>query len=264
METPTKTAGRSGIFRPSLGEELDQPDRKRELNREIFTRIAREYDLICKLLSFGRDLAWKRQMVRGLPELATPECVDLAAGTGDLAFFLGERYPRGQVLGIDLTEKMIEVADGRNTLENVRFEIGDMAALALPEASADIVTGGYALRNAPVLRQAIQEVHRILRPDGVAAFLDFSKPKNRLGQFLNVASLKFWTSLWGLVLHRKPWVYGYIADSLAKFPDREAMAALFREEGFEIIERKLHFFGVMEKVVIRKLASADKRGAELA
>ena len=254
METPSENAVRAGIFRPSLGEELDQPDRKRELNREIFTRIAREYDLICKLLSFGRDLAWKREMVGALPDLAAPRCVGLAAGTGDLSFYLGERYPAGSVVGIDLTEKMIEVADARNTLGNVRFEIGDMAALDLPDASADLVTGGYALRNAPVLREALREVHRILKPDGLAAFLDFSKPGNRLGQFLNVASLKFWASLWGLLLHFKPWVYGYIADSLAKFPDREAMAVLFEEEGFEIVERKLHFFGVMEKVVVRKRA----------
>ena len=99
---------------------------------------------------------------------------------------------------------------------------------------------------------AIREVRRILKPDGVAAFLDFSKPKNRLGQFFNIASLKFWTSLWGLVVHRKPWVYGYIADSLAKYPDRQGLAELFRAEGFEIVERKLHFFGVMEKIVLRK------------
>lgn len=252
METPSKPVSEPGIFRPSLGEELDNPDRKRDLNREIFTKIAREYDLICKLLSFGRDLKWKQALVQGLPERVAPRCIDLAAGTGDLSFYLGERYPDGTVVGIDLTEKMIEVAHGRNHLENVSFELGDMAALQVADASADIVTGGYALRNAPVLREALREVHRILKPDGVAAFLDFSKPKHRCGQFLNVASLKFWAGLWGLILHCKPWVYGYIADSLRKYPDREAMAQLLRDEGFEIVERRLHFFGVMDKVVVRK------------
>ena len=252
MESQPKPSD-AGVFRPTLGEELDQPDRKRELNREIFTRIAKEYDRICKLLSFGRDLKWKQAMVRQLPDLEEPRCVDLAAGTGDLSFYLGERYPEGSVVGIDLTEKMIEVAEGRNEWENVSFEIGDMAGLELADASADIVTGGYALRNAPVLREAIREVRRVLRPDGVAAFLDFSKPKNKLGQFLNVASLKFWASLWGLVLHRKPWVYGYIADSLHKFPDRVELEKIFVEEGFEVVERKLHFFGVMEKLVLRPI-----------
>jgi len=256
MATPSKSAGerRPGIFRPSLGEELDDPERKRELYREIFTKIAREYDLICKLLSFGRDLKWKQALVRSLPDLAAPHCIDLAAGTGDLSFYLGARYPGGDVVGIDLTEKMIEVAHGRNDLPNVRFELGDMAALEVSDASADIVTGGYALRNAPQLREALREVHRILKPDGVAAFLDFSKPKHRLGQFFNIASLKFWAGLWGLLLHGKPWVYGYIADSLAKYPDRSAMAQLLREEGFELLERKLHFFGVMDRIIVRKAA----------
>ena len=251
METQPKPAD-AGVFRPSLGDELDQPDRKRELNHEIFTRIAKEYDRICKLLSFGRDLKWKQKMVRLLPDKKAPHCIDLAAGTGDVSFYLGERYPGGTVVGIDLTEKMIEVANGRNKLANVSFEIGDMAALEVADASADIVTGGYALRNAPVLREAIGEVRRILKPDGVAAFLDFSKPKNKLGQLFNVASLKFWASLWGLVLHRKPWVYGYIADSLHKFPDRVELERIFVEEGFEVVERKLHFFGVMEKLLVRR------------
>ena len=252
METRSKSPGGGGVFRPTLAAELDQPDSKRELNVEIFTRIAREYDRICKLLSFGRDLKWKQEMVQQLPGRESPRCIDLAAGTGDLSFFLGERYPDGEVVGIDLTEKMIEVADGRNQLDHVRFEIGDMAALEIEDGSADIVTGGYALRNAPVLVDAIREVRRIMKPDGVAAFLDFSKPKNKIGQFLNIASLKFWASLWGLVLHRKPWVYGYIADSLAKYPDRQELESIFRAEGFELVQRKLHFFGVMEKIVLRK------------
>jgi len=252
METQSKPRAEPGVFRPSISDELDQPDSKRELNREIFTKIAKEYDLICKLLSFGQDLKWKRKMVKVLPDRDEPKCVDLAAGTGDLSFYLGERYPGGRVVGIDLTEKMIEVANGRNQQDNVRFEIGDMAALEVEDASADIVTGGYALRNAPILREAVREVRRILKPDGLAAFLDFSKPKNPLIQFLSIASLRFWTGLWGLILHRKPWVYAYIADSLKKYPDRTALAGLFEEEGFEIVERKLHFFGVMEKLVVRK------------
>ena len=252
METQSKPRPEAGLFRPSISDELDQPESKRALNREIFTKIAREYDLICKLLSFGQDLRWKRKMVRALPDFDTPVCIDLAAGTGDLSFYLGERFPEGSVTGIDLTEKMIEVANGRNQQENVRFEIGDMAALEVEDASADVVTGGYALRNAPVLSEAMREVHRILKPEGIAAFLDFSKPKNRLVQFLNIASLRFWTGLWGLVLHRKPWVYGYIADSLKKYPDRGSLAKLFEAEGFEIVERRLHFFGVMEKLVVRR------------
>ena len=252
METPSKTMHEPGIFRPTLGAELDQPDRKRELNLEIFTKIAREYDLICKLLSFGRDLKWKQAMVKQLPDKVAPRCVDLAAGTGDISFYLGDRYVDGEVIGIDLTQKMIDVANGRNQQSNVRFEIGDMAALGEADESADVVTGGYALRNAPVLREAIGEVYRILKADGLAVFLDFSKPKNRIGQIFNIGSLKFWASLWGMILHRKPWVYGYIADSLHKFPNRSELEQIFDDEGFEVVERRLHFFGVMEKLVLRK------------
>ena len=213
-------------------EHLDHPERKRALNRAIFTLIAPEYDRVSRRLSFGRDAAWKDRLVAGLPAWTAPRCLDLACGTGGLTERIARRYPRGQVVGLDLTPDMIALARARVRLPNVAFAVGDMVETGRPAASADLVTGGYALRNAPELDAAIREIHRILRPGGMAVFLDFSKPADCLVSRAQWALLKTWGSFWGLVLHGNPSVYGYIADSLARFPDRVALQARFARAGF--------------------------------
>ncbi len=211
---------------------LDDPDRKRALNRALFSLIAPEYDRVTRRLSFGRDAAWKDRLVAGLPGWSAPCCLDLACGTGDLAERIARRYPRGRVVGLDLTPGMVAIARARVRLPNVAFDVADMVSTGWPDASADLVTGGYALRNAPDLAAVIREVRRVLRPGGLAVFLDFSKPAflpARWGQWL---LLKAWGGFWGLRLHGKPAVYGYLADSLARFPDRTALPAWFLRAGF--------------------------------
>ena len=94
----------------------------------------------------------------------------------------------------------------------------------------DIVTGGYALRNAPDLGTAIDEISRVLKPCGVAAFLDFSKPSGKILQKMEYWALKTWTGPWGTLLHRNREVYRYIAESLQPFPDRSQLRDIFRDK----------------------------------
>jgi len=167
----------NGRFRLKAREWLDVPERKRAYNERHFAEAASRYDLATRMMSLGRDAAWKRALVAALPDLPSPVCVDLACGTGDVAFLLAGRYPGGVVTGLDLSAPMLAIARDRNRFPNVRFERGDLCDLPFPDGSADVVTGSYALRNAPDLRKAVAEVHRVLSPGGVAAFLDFSNPE---------------------------------------------------------------------------------------
>lgn len=120
--------------------------------------------------------------------------------------------------------------------------------------SIDVVTGGYALRNAPDLSSALAEVMRVLRPGGVAMFLDFSKPKNRWLQRAQYAGLYLWGSFWGLVLHANPEVYAYIAKSLQKYPDRRQLHCLVRDQGFDLTGSRTLFFGAIELLTLKKPA----------
>ena len=87
--------------------------RRRAFNRALFTRLAPDYDRLNPWISFGRDASWKRAMIGRLPDPAAPVCVDLACGTGDLTMLLAARYPAGRVVGVDLTEAMLEQARRR-------------------------------------------------------------------------------------------------------------------------------------------------------
>ena len=248
----------AGRFTLRIGAHLESPETKRYYNRRVFSEIAPKYRFITRALSFRRDASWKRELIASLPAVVSPLSVDLACGTGDLTLLLAERYPRGIVVGLDITTPMLDLATRRNTFSNVCFIAGDMGSLPLAPGSVDILTGGYALRNAPDLGTALDEIRRVLKPGGVAAFLDFSKPAGRLAQTLEYWSLKLWGGFWGSLLHRNPEVYGYIAESLRRHPDRVRLRGLFEERGFRVVSSRLHFLGVMEALVVRGPSARDE------
>ena len=235
-----------------MSDTLNIPDKKRHYNRSVFTTVAPKYDFITRALSFGRDQAWKRQLIATLPDLPAPHCLDLACGTGDLTRMLAQSYPGGEVIGLDLTPSMLDLADELTECPRIRFVEGDLGATQLPDASADVITGGYALRNAPDLNQALREVFRVLKPGGTAAFLDFSKSHKPLAQSIPLGLLHIWGSFWGLVLHRDASVYRYIADSLRTFPDRVTLRRLIKENGFELLNAQSFYCGMLECLVIKK------------
>ncbi len=239
-------------FSLKIKEHIDSPEGKKAYNQEHFNEAARHYDFATKAMSLGRDIGWKRNLVNSLPLIDQPVCIDLACGTGDVTFMVGEKYPQGKVIGIDLTQAMLDLAKQRNSLEHVSFQQGDMGALDFPDSSADVVTGSYAVRNAPDLTQALQEIQRILKPSGTLALLDFSKPKSRWFQALQYRVLKYWCGLWGLVLHGNPEVHSYIAASLRAYPDREALHLLVNECGFSVHFSQRFYLGTLELLVLKK------------
>jgi demethylmenaquinone methyltransferase/2-methoxy-6-polyprenyl-1,4-benzoquinol methylase len=242
-------------FSLKIKDYLHTPDSKRTFNEQHFSAAASRYDFATRAMSLGRDAAWKRALVAALPDLSAPLCVDLACGTGDIAFLLAAKYPQGQVLGIDLTKPMLALALARNRRNRVAFICGDMADTGLTDGCADIITGSYAVRNAPELRQAFHEIHRILKPSGVVALLDFSKPPNRYWQRLQYAILKYWCGFWGLILHGSHEVHAYIAASLQAFPDREQLRTIIDESDFVVSSSKRLYFGMLELLVLHKRAS---------
>lgn len=241
-----------GPTRLRIGNRLDDPDSKRELNKRLFSKIAAEYRWMPAALSLGRDSGWKRHLVQTLPDLPKPFCVDLACGDGDLTRRLARRFPDGAVVGLDLTPAMLSRARRLTTQANVRYAEADMGATGLASESADIVTGGYALRNAPDLDETIGEIARILRPGGWAGFLEFMRWPSRIGGALEIGVLRVWGGLWGMLLHGNPAVYGYIAASLRRFPTRMELIARFAERGLHLVSASPCLFGVTAILLFRK------------
>ncbi len=239
-------------FQLKSREHLGHPTLKRRFNQQLFEVVAPRYHFITRALSLGRDPAWKRRLIDLLPDTGVKRCLDLACGTGDLTLLLQARYPQARVTGLDLTPAMIDLARTRRGAGSIEFVVGDMTATSWPDDSADVITGGYALRNAPSLERALYEVHRVLRPGGTAAFLEFSKPASRAGQWLSYIILKLWGGFWGLALHGNPEVYAYIAESLRLHPDRAALKVLLEKQGLHLKQRRLSFAGLVETLVVEK------------
>ena len=238
---------------PSLKDAgLNEEDSKRDYNRVHFAEAAPRYDVATRILSFGGDAVWKQRLIEALPENAA-SALDLACGTGDVCFLLAERFPRIRVEGIDLTPEMLDIAEHRNTFgEQIRFIPGDLCRLPQAKASFDLATGAYALRNAPDLKLCIEEIYRVLKPGGLAAFLDFSRSPSRVSQKIQYGLLRFWGGLWGLLLHGNPAVHGYISESLKNYPNRPELDALFIGTGFEKISSRLFYGGMTELLLFRK------------
>ncbi|MFP4164585.1 MAG: class I SAM-dependent methyltransferase [Chitinispirillaceae bacterium] len=234
---------------------LENPQLKRKYNKELFSHIAYAYSSITGFLSWGRDHKWKQQLILKLPPIEKPFILDLACGTGDITKLLADKYPRGKITGIDLTHAMISPAARALKKSNTSLQLADMCQIAFKDETFDIVTGGYALRNAPELKTALQEVHRVLKPKGTAAFLDFSKSPSLLRSFSSLKILSLWCCFWGLVFHLNPHTYGYIAKSLCHYPNRNQITQLFDKCGLTITSRELRFLGFAELITARKFTT---------
>ncbi len=240
-------------FTLKMHDYIHSPRGKLRYNEAMFGEIAPKYDFITRILSFGSDKGWKDHLVSALPDIENAHCLDLACGTGDITFRLARKYPAGHVVGLDLTEAMVSIARQRNNYDNVEFLLGDMSKTEFPAESFEIVTGGYALRNAPDLSKMLKEIGRVLKCGGTGAFLDFSKMRNRTLQKLEFLILKSWGGFWGLTLHANAEVYTYIAESLKQFPESSQLKLLLEQNGFGNIRSKKHFFGVTETIIFEKI-----------
>ena len=164
--------------RPSLAGAFVAPEAKRRYVRRLFATIADRYDLITVLLSFGRDRAWKQRLVELSGARAGRRLLDLACGTGDIAFAAADRG--AAAIGLDITPRMLQLAKRKPGAARVPFVVGDMAALPVADAAFQIVTTGYGLRNVPDLPRAIAEISRVLAPGGTFCSLDFDRPEARM------------------------------------------------------------------------------------
>lgn len=229
---------------------FDSPTAKRRHNRRLFGTIARRYDLITRVLSFGRDQAWKRRVIR-LAVTPGARVLDLACGTGDLA--LEADAAGGRVVGLDLTEPMIALARKKPGADRVRWLVGDMGALPLADATFDAITTGYGLRNVPDLPAALREMHRVLTPGGVICALDFNRPRSTIVRAVYLAYLDVVGGTLGWLLHRDPETYRYIPASIRRYPGAHGVANLMRAAGFTDV-RALRVLGGFMAIHVGKKA----------
>jgi demethylmenaquinone methyltransferase / 2-methoxy-6-polyprenyl-1,4-benzoquinol methylase len=207
---------------------------------DLFASIARRYDLLNDLQSFGLHRLWKRRVVNLANVKPGDRALDLCCGTGDIALALARQG--AETTGLDFSEKMLEVAkirsqksEARNQNENRESQIanpkfiqGDAQQLPFPENSFDIVTVGYGLRNLASWEKGLEEMLRVAKPGGRIIVLEFGKPANWLWRKIYFTHLKCSVPLIGLLFCGNPQAYAYILESLKHYPAQLAVAEKMR------------------------------------
>jgi demethylmenaquinone methyltransferase/2-methoxy-6-polyprenyl-1,4-benzoquinol methylase len=211
--------------------------------REMFGRIAPRYDFLNHLLSFNIDRAWRARMIKRIaPVLQDPQArsLDLCCGTGDVMLMMA-RKARGEVYGSDFCHPMLTAARTKSLQRNVppRFFEADGLALPVPDHSFDLITVAFGFRNFASYRKGLQEMVRVLRPNGRAAILEFAPPANTLfGRAHALYSRKILPVLGGAISGSRE-AYEYLPKSVAKFPEPAELASEMKASGFVEVSYEL-------------------------
>jgi len=221
----------------NFDEHMTNPARKQDYVTRVFEIVARSYDGFTRLCSFGMDQRWKRDLVRlaSSKVQSNHSVLDLATGTGDMAFGLAPYVSEGRVIGIDIAPNMIkhaEQAKQSRGVKNVVFRVGDLMATELADESVDLITVSYGLRNCPNFCAALAEMHRVLRPGGSLAVLDFVRPNNAIWESVFVHALLMACNFYGWLWHREAAAYGYLARSIRHFVTNAELVEAMNDAGF--------------------------------
>jgi demethylmenaquinone methyltransferase/2-methoxy-6-polyprenyl-1,4-benzoquinol methylase len=197
---------------------------------DLFARVAPRYDLINDLQSFGLHRAWKRRLVRMAKVRSGERALDICCGTGDIAFALARAG--AEVNAVDFSEAMLKVAAQRAApTSNPQFQTGDAMCLAFDDATFDVVTVGYGLRNLSDWETGLREMHRVAKPGARLLVLDFGKPDNAVLRALYFAYLRAVVPVFGRLFCGDSATHAYILESLQRYPAQRGVADAMQRLG---------------------------------
>lgn len=214
----------------------------------MFDSIAPAYDFMNRAMTLGIDKLWRKRAVGLLRDYKPAAILDIATGTGDLAVALAREFPDAAVTGVDLSENMIRV--GRRKIERlglqnrVKLMTADCLKLPFSDASADIITVAYGVRNFADIPAGYREMRRVLRPGGVLCVIELSTPTSSVVK----PFYKLYTStlipLLGRMVSKDARAYSYLPESIAAAPQRRQMCEIMESAGFADARWRSYTLGV--------------------
>lgn len=226
---------------------------KARLVRGVFESVAGSYDVMNDLMSGGIHRLWKAAMIDWLAPRGAIRILDVAGGTGDIAFRILDRAPQAEVLVADINAAMLE--QGRNRaidtgsrhngrLTRLNWACMDAEKLALPDRSVDAYTIAFGIRNVTHIDAALREAYRVLKPGGRFLCLEFSKLRNpALAQAYDLYSFNLLPKI-GKIVAKDEDSYRYLVESIRRFPDQDSFAAMIRAAGFGNVQHRDLSFGI--------------------
>lgn len=224
----------------TFGQQSVSQQQREQKIRRVFQLVAPRYDLMNDFMSFGTHRIWKRFFVNYISFKSSDIIVDLAGGTGDIARQLAQQG--ANVIVIDPSIDMMREGQKSNTLQVVSVAaIGEMLPLA--DSSIDKLTISFGIRNMTSIKNALKEIHRVLKPGGQFFCLEFSTVMMPVRPFYNIYNQYVIPRL-GTMVSGQPEAYQYLIESIRRFPNQEEMKVLIEESGFSSVTYRNLFFGI--------------------
>lgn len=191
---------------------------------DMFDRISPKYDVLNHLLSLNIDKVWRRKTAKAVAMAYPSRILDLATGTADLAILLAKHNPQAHIIGMDISEKMLEIGkrkvDKKNLIHQIELRTGDAASLPFEDNTFDVVTVAFGVRNFENLDKGLSEIHRVLKPMGQVFILEFSMPDKFPIKQVYKLYFKHILPKIGKWVSKDSYAYSYLPASVEKFPNR--------------------------------------------
>lgn len=226
------------------------PSRKQAA--EMFDRISKTYDLLNILLSFGIDRYWRWQTAKRFDSSKHTRILDCATGTGDQLFAVLKKAKTPVVaVGIDPAPNMLEIARGKNAKRglNCEFIVGKADALPFPDATFDLLTMSFGIRNVEDVVHTLREMRRVLSKGGKLLILEFSLPSSKMFRTMHLFYLRKILPRIGKWISGDDAAYTYLANTIATFPHGDSFCSLMKEAGFSQCNYHPMTFGIVNLYV---------------
>jgi demethylmenaquinone methyltransferase/2-methoxy-6-polyprenyl-1,4-benzoquinol methylase len=210
---------------------------KKEQVATMFNNISGTYDFLNHFLSLGIDILWRKKAIKELKSIKPRIMLDVATGTGDFAFEAISMLKPEKIIGVDISEGMLDVARKKNSDRNLQHvfsvQMGDSEGLNFVDDHFDAITVAFGVRNYQNLEKGLADMYRVLKPEGKIVILEFSKPRTfPVKQGYNFYSNQV-LPFFGRLFSKDNSAYTYLPESVAAFPDGEDFIKLMNKVGFK-------------------------------
>jgi demethylmenaquinone methyltransferase/2-methoxy-6-polyprenyl-1,4-benzoquinol methylase len=213
--------------------------------RDMFTRIARRYDLMNRLMSVGRDGAWRREVIKQAALISKARILDVATGTGDMMVEALKKHPDALAVGSDFTFEMMLAGQNKRGAEHIRWGTADALRLPFIDGSFDAVTSGFGVRNFIDREAAFREQRRVLKDGGRVVCLEISKPpKNILRPFF-LFYFNHFVPILGGIISGQPDAYKYLPQSVNEFLTPDELKSIMEGAGLRDVKYKRLMLGTV-------------------
>lgn len=211
----------------------------------MFSRIARRYDLMNRLMTAGQDIRWRREVIRRSQLPADGRLLDVGAGTGDLAREALQQRPESWPIAADFTLEMMLVGKANQTATELEWSAADALCLPFPNDSFEAVVSGFLLRNVIDIKQCLQEQHRVLKSGGFAVALDTTRPARNFLRPLIDFYLHVVIPNLGRIITGEVDAYTYLPETTENFLQAEKLATNMEGVGFQQVDFRRLMFGTV-------------------